>query len=147
MSRSDDVTIRRTGQPALRLTGYGLAAQSSSRSQQGPTQNRWHDLELWADDRVPAGEDQPHCVVVRYCTQWQGELGHDHGEVVPRRGIGDVLRHYDPVEHLTGFPPGQHYEAKQAGLQRAIRAAYDHAVSGLLEIAHVWEMVDPESRP
>jgi hypothetical protein len=142
MTRSAHVDIRRTGQTALRLPGYGLSASATSRTQQAPTQTRWHELELWTDDTAPSGPEQRHCLVIRYCTQWQGELGHDHAEMVLRRGIGDALRGYDPIEWLIGYPSGQNYEERQLRLQRALRSGYEHAVSELLAIAEVWEVAD-----
>lgn len=140
--RSDHVLIRRTGQPALRLDGYGLCASATSRTPQGPRQNRWHELELWSADEQLQGPEQRHCVVVRYVTQWQGELGHDQAELVLRRDIGTALHAYDPLAHLVGFPDGEHYARKQEQLERALRAGYEHAVSELLEVARVWELGD-----
>lgn len=137
------VLIRRTGQPALRLDGYGLCASASSQARSGPLQNRWHELELWSADEQLQGPEQRHCLVVRYVTTWQGELGHHDAELVLRKGIGDALREYDPLAHLVGYPDGPQYERKQQALEAALRAGYEHAVSELLEQAKVWEVGDP----
>jgi len=145
-NRPDHVLIRRTGQPSLRLAGVVLAASASSHTDgpgRNPTQNRWHELELWTDDRTIQGPEQPHCVVVRYVTRWDGELGHDFAEIVPRKSIGDVLRSHDPTEHLAGFPAGAQYEPKQETLRRSIRNGYAHAVSDILDAAKVWEIGTP----
>lgn len=142
MTRSDHVDIPRTGRPALRLTGYGLAAQATSRAPSGPRQSRWHELEWWSDDQRVAGPEQRHCLVVRYCTQWDGEMGHDHAEVLLRRDLDRVLQSIDPCEHVTGYPDGDHYAAKQARLLQAIRSGYQHAVSNLLAQARVWDLMD-----
>jgi hypothetical protein len=141
--RPDHVLIRRTGLPALRLDGYGLCASATSRTPQGPTQTRWHELELWSADERLQGPEQRHCLVVRYCTQWQGELGHDHAELVLRRRVGDALREHDPLAHLVGYPDGEHYARKQEMLECALRSGYEHAVTELLEAARVWEIGDP----
>jgi hypothetical protein len=142
-ARPDHVLIRRTGLPALRLDGYGLAATATSRTQSGPRQSRWHELEWWSRDGALQGPEQRHCLVVRYCTQWEGELGHDHAEILLRRDLDRVLRAIDPCAHVGGFPDGPHYAEKQRRLVVAIRAGYDHAVSELLDIARVWEIGDP----
>lgn len=143
MTRSDHVLIRRTGLPALRLDHYGLQAQASSRAPSGPRQSRWHELEWWShDDRLP-GPEQRHCLVVRYRTQWEGELGHDHAEILLRRDLERVLRQIDPCAHVAGYPDGEHYAEKQRRLLVAIRAGYEHAVSDLLAVARVWEKCDP----
>lgn len=143
MTRSDHVLISRTGQPALRLDGYGLVATASSKAPNGPRQNRWHEIDLWCADGMLQGPEQRHCLAIRYRTQWEGELGHDFAELVLRRGIGDAVREYDPLEHVVGYPPGEQYAAKREALHRAIRSGYEHAVSELLEIAKVWEIGDP----
>jgi hypothetical protein len=140
--RSDHVLIRRTGREALRLTGYGLAAQTSSRTTSGPRQNRWHELEWWSHDAALSGPEQRHCLVVRYCTQWQGELGHDDARILLRRDLERVLREIDPCAHVTGYPVGEHYVEKQRRLLADIRAGYEHAVSDLLAAARVWELGD-----
>ena len=141
--RPDPVLIRRTGMPALRLDDYGLAAQATSRTQQGARQNRWHELEWRSHDQRPGGPEQRHCLVVRYCTTWQGELGHDWAAILLRRDLEDVLRGIDPCEHVGGFPPGDAYREKQERLLREIRAGYEHAVSDLLAAARVWDLGDP----
>lgn len=143
MTRSDHVLIPRTGQPALHLTRYGLVATSTSRTPQGPRQNRWHELDLWCADDQPQGPEQRHCLAIRYCTQWDGELGHDHAVLVLRRQIGDAVRAYDPLAHVVGYPAGEQYAAKRESLARALRSGYEHAVSELLEVAQVWEIGDP----
>lgn len=141
--RPDRVLVRRTGLPALELRGYGLAAQVSSRTPSGARQNRWHELEWWSHDDQLAGPEQRHCLVVRYCTSWQGELGHDHAEILLRRDLERVLRSIDPCAHVAGWPVGEAYEQKQQRLLRDIRAGYEHAVSDLLAAAQVWDLGDP----
>lgn len=141
--RSDHVLIRRTGLPALRLDGYGLAASATSYTPQGTRSSRWHELEWWSHDLHPGGPEQRHCLVVRYVTQWQGELGHDAAHLLLRRDLERVLREIDPLAHVAGFPDGEHYRAKQERLLREIRAGYEHAVSDLLDVARVWEIGDP----
>lgn len=143
MARSDQVLIPRTGQPALRLDGYGLVATATSRTPQGPRQNRWHELDLWCADGQIQWPEQRHCLAIHYRTDWQGELGHDSAVLVLRRGIGDALREYDPCAHVQGYPDGEHYARKQEALYRALRLGYEHAVSELLDGAKVWEIGDP----
>jgi hypothetical protein len=138
--RSDHVLIRRTGLPALRLDHYGLQAQASSRTHSGPRQSRWHELEWWSHDLAPPGPEQRHCLVVRYCTQWEGELGHDHAEILLRRDLAAVLQRIDPCEHVAGYPDAEAYAERQRRLLQAIRAGYEHAVSDLLAVAKVWEL-------
>lgn len=145
MTRSDHVLIPRTGQPALRLDGYGLCAQATSRAQEGPRAARWHELELWSDDRAPSGPEQAHCIAVRYVTQWKGELGHSHAFLVPRRGIGDAVRTYQPMAHIAPMAGGQS-EDRRRQLMHDLIVGYDHAVSALLEQARVWELAD-DDRP
>jgi hypothetical protein len=56
------------------------------------------------------------------CTQWQGELGHDHAEMVLRRGIGDALRGYDErIDSLAAEPPQPDDGSKLAALSRQMR--------------------------
>lgn len=142
MTRSPIVTIRRTGQAPLVLRDHGLVAQATSHTQQGARQNRWHEIELWADDTSPAGHDQPHVIVVRYVTQWAGELGHDWACELPRHQVSAALAAYDPTQRVTGYPPGAQYDERRARLLADIRAGYEHAVSDVLEVASSWEVGD-----
>jgi len=133
MARSTDVTVRRTGRAPLRLHGYGLIAQATSRAESGHRQTRWHEIEVWADDQRPAGPEQSHCVVIRYRTDWQGELGHDEAEVVARAGVAATLEVYDPLARLIGYPDRPDMAARQERLRADLRAGWKHAVSDVLD--------------
>lgn len=143
MTRPRHVTLRRTGKPALRLADYGLRAQASSRAQSGARQTRWHELELWSADTQLQGPEQRHALVVAYRTQWEGELGHDHAELILRRDLAAALAAIDPLAHVTGYPPGEQFAERRARMERELRAGWEHAVSDLLEQAQVWEAGDP----
>lgn len=136
MTRSDHVMVRRTGRAPLRLDGYGLAATATSRTTDGPRQTRWHELEWWSDDRHLPGPEQRHCLVVRYITQWRGELGHEWAEILLRRDLDRVLRDCDPLEHVAPTAGGQS-EARRSGLDHALVTGYEHAVSDLLAKAGI----------
>lgn len=139
MGRSREVTIRRSGDAPLRLVDYGLIAQASSRTDQWPRQTRWHEIEVWSDDQAVSGPEQPHCVVVRYHTQWQDEDDHYAAWIVPRRGIADALRGYDPLERVLGHPPGERYDQKRRRLRASMLAGWEEAVADVLEIVRAWE--------
>jgi hypothetical protein len=142
MTRSDEMILRRTGGAALMLRGYGLIAQATSRAQTGTRQSRWHEIDVWADDSQIAGPAQRHAIAIRYRTQWQGELGHDYATVVERQEIARVLTTHDPLTHVAGYPPHEHYAQKQRRILSEIRAGWEHAISEVLEIAKVWEIGD-----
>lgn len=144
MNRSREVLIRRTGDAPLQIIGYGLAAQATSHTQQGTRSSRWHELELWSHDERLTGPEQRHCIVVRYRTQWQGELGHHWAQLVLRRDVAATLRAYDPLEHVLGYPPGEQFRARDERMRREIVAGWEHAVSDLLEQAAVWELGELE---
>lgn len=144
--RAREVILSRTGLPALRITEYGLCAQASSRAQQGVRgvrETRWHELDLWSADTQMQGPEQRHALAIRYCTQWQGELGHHHAALILRRDLAQALADYDPLAHVTGYPPGEQFAERRARLLRELRAGWEHAVSDLLEQAKVWETGDP----
>jgi hypothetical protein len=136
------VLIPRTGLPALRLEGYGLAAAETSERPAGLLGLRYHEIEWWSHDVQLPGPEQRHCLVVRYRSKWEGELGHDQAHLLLRRDLEQVLRSIDPTEHVQGFPEGEHYAQKQRRLLQTIRLGYEHAVSRLLEKAKVWELGD-----
>ena len=120
-------TLPRTGDRPLQFDGE-LIAETDSRQQQGPCQNRWYELALY---RTDGGK---HVVAIGYRTQWQGELHRDEAHVEDAlAGAVEVLRSTIPELPLHGFPPGEHYDAKRAHVEGAVRACYEHAISELLE--------------
>jgi hypothetical protein len=118
--------LPRSGQAALRIRGENIAAVDGQHMG-GREQNRYHTLAIY---RTEAGQ---YVVRIGYHTSWQGECGHDAAEVAATAAAcGRVLRDYDPLEHVAGYPPGENYVARQERLTADITARYQALVSALL---------------
>ena len=121
-------TLKRTGYAPLRFSGE-LIAEASTRSHDGPGQNRWHELGLW---RTAGGGYVAGCV---YRTQWQGERDHywaaatDRPENVPLLLAEIAAELETPV---AGYPAGEAYAERQTRMLADLRGRFDAAVSDLL---------------
>jgi hypothetical protein len=125
----DAITLTRTGQAPLRFTGE-LLEESDGHIQGGKDHNRWHELAVY---RTNGGS---YVVRIAYKTIWQGELDREMAEIVGKpEAVAEVLRDYDPTSHVQGYPPGEHYAAKQARTLDDIRRRYDAQVSEILASA------------
>lgn len=119
-------TLRRTGERPLRFQGERIAEAGGSH-QFGRDQNRWHDIAVYL---TSGGKFVVH---VEYCTRWQGEADHSHVEICDQPdAVAAVLRNYNPLELVAGFPADDRYAERQARLFRDIRLRYDSLVSEVL---------------
>lgn len=120
-------TLPRTGDRPLQFDG-DLVGKTDSRQTQGPCQTRWYELALY---RTAGGK---YAVAIGYRTQWQGELPRDEVHIEDTLpGAVEVLRSTIPELPLHAFPAGEHFDAKRAHVEAAVRACYEHAISELLE--------------
>jgi len=125
----DVITLTRTGKAPLRFTGE-LLEESDGRIQGGKDHNRWHHLAVYRTG------GNSYVVRIAYKTIWQGELDREITEIVGKpEAVAVVLRDYDPTSHVQGYPPGEHYAAKQARTLDDIRRRYDSQVSEILASA------------
>lgn len=126
---SQEHIVPRTGQPPLRFTGE-LILEHSGSLYGGKDQNRYHEAYLY---RTDSGRTVLH---VAYVTHWGGEEPHYSAWVWDGHPtdaeVLDALQGYDPTEHVRGFPPGKHYEAKQERLMSDIKRRWDSLLSSFL---------------
>ena len=122
-------TIPRSGLPPLRFQGE-LLAESDGSCYAGQDRLRYHDIAVY---RTDGGQ---YVVHIAYCTRFQGEVGDDQAEIVTEpQGVSDVLADYRPEVRVQGYPPGDHFTAKQARLVQDICARYVSQVSDILQVA------------
>lgn len=129
--------LDRHGLPPLKFTG-DLIADESSRSNNGPRQNRWHDLSLY----ITTGGK--FVVQIMFCTLWQGEEDRSIVYVADDQQslIDAMTAKYDPCSGWTGHPLGvADAERKNALLADSIVGGYRQAVSNLFAGAGIIEEV------
>lgn len=122
------IRLSRTGREPLEFDGT-LVAEASTHAHRGPQENRWHDLSVY---RTRGGKI---VLAVRYNTCWQGEHDHHDAEVFDAPSdLADYLQAYPALRAVAGYPPGvKDYEDKQRRLKHALQAAFERAVSRLLD--------------
>lgn len=147
-------TLSRTGESPLQFRGQLIAESDSRPPGRPPTDaTRWHELALYELEPDPGTEEtraagvewpREYIVAVGWRTRWQGESDADDvllaEDGMPLSGTSEVvqaLRDYDPLQHLTGYPPGEHYCDKQQRLEQALTREWRRAVTELLEAAGV----------
>lgn len=128
--------VPRTGNVPLAFQGEEVAS-SAGKYHTGQDQNRWHDITVYS---TAGGR---YVVHIAYRTMWQGEDGHDTVVVcglIP--DIADTLRAYDPLEHVAGYPPAEHFAEKQMRLEDGLRRRWASQVSDVLDALGVTERID-----
>jgi hypothetical protein len=126
MREPREFILPRSGQAPLKISATRWLENEGQR-RNGREQTRWHDLAIYYLDR-----DQ-YVAAIAYRTNWQGENGHDAAEVVAAAGdVGRVLRDYDPLAHVAGFPPGEAYAERQRRLESDLVGRYQSQVSEIL---------------
>jgi len=129
---AERIVLARTGDAPLEFRGRPLTDQFTSRQHGngGPGQNRWHEARIWRTDGGRL------VVWVGYRTIWQGERDRDTVEVTGTPDdVARVLRDYDVVEDVAGYPASEVYAERQERLLAAIRHGYDELVGQLLSAA------------
>lgn len=126
MTTNQEFILPRSGQAPLKIRGEKIAAADGSR-QNGREQNRRYELAVYRTD------DGRYVSQIAYRTRWEGECGHDLVEIAATpTEAGQVLRDYDPLERLAGYPPGEAYAERQVRLQANVRGRYEALVSEVL---------------
>lgn len=124
-------TLTRTGDLPLKVQGELLASRSSEITN-GQERNRWHAITVIQASKFVA--------CVEWCSRWQGEPSHSTCLVADTLlQLADLLRDYDPLAHLIGFPDGAQFEKKQARLEQAIESDWDALLSNLFSELNVSE--------
>lgn len=121
--------LPRTGNAPLKFEGELIAESRPTQDPDKPGKDpkRWHELALF---RTAGGQ---YVVSISYRADWKGEHDHHHAEVVPDvPNAVRIIREYDPLAHVMGYPPGEQYAPKQARLLAEIRQRYEAQVSELL---------------
>jgi hypothetical protein len=133
----EDYKLTRTGLPPLAFTGT-LVAEASSKSHQGPLQNRWHEVAVY---QTKGGK---WVGVVTFRTVWQGENDRHTAQVADSADeLVDLLTNYDPTGEWEGYPDNPHYAEKQARTQVAVTDGYKRAVSEVFaDIGEVAEVIN-----
>lgn len=119
--------IQRSGLNPLKFTGT-LIASSRGRDLCPDQENliRWHDINLY---QTSGGKYILH---IQYVSEWEGEFSHSYARQFAREELGDVLRDYNPIRYIMGFPPLPQYADKQRSLINWIKRRYDQQVVDLL---------------
>ena len=126
----ENFTLERFGDVPVTFIGE-ILAEAGSRTSNGATQNRWHELTIY---QTQAGNYVAH-VLFRSC--WQGER--DRSTVFVSRTAEELrgdLVNYDPCSEWQGYPEQQHYRERNERLRQQIKDAYKAAVSQLFTRAH-----------
>ena len=126
---SSAYTLTRTGAAPLRFEGE-LVAKATSYSRDGPLQNRWHEIEVYACLPFSGGR---HVVHVEFSSRWQGESGHHAVEVFDAPdSLAEFLQSYDWRQGWENYPAGPDYADRRERNERAIAGGYARAVSDVL---------------
>lgn len=123
----EDFTLARTGLPPLKFSGEKIASVDGWRVG-SKEQNRWHDLAVYRT----AGNR--YVLEIAFRSRWDGDT--DHVEVHHSLAPGDLIDQltvYDPLEHVSGYPPGDAYREKQARLEQDICRRFRAGISELYE--------------
>lgn len=122
--KMEQITLNRTGDRQLQFAGEELAS-ASSRTHQGPCENRWWELALYRS------ESGKLIVSISYRTQWQGEHATDTVYVCDTaEEIAETLRVHPYSAGVYGFPPG--HGERQERLNRALDQCWYQAVTEIL---------------
>lgn len=137
MSESQEIRIRRTGEPPLVFRG-ALLAEGSSRESRGDGENRWHEVRVY---RTAAGKI---VYQVEFSTRWQGERDTSDVHVADTLDAAvQYLRGYDPTgERGIGYPPGEQFASRQERMLAGLRRRWDAMLGELLDALGVEERVE-----
>ena len=119
--------LLRTGDQAVSFEGLAIA-ESAGKQINGRERDRGHDLRVY---QTIGGN---YVVEVIYWTTWKGEAEVRTVQVVGKElpRIAVLLKEYDPLAHVLGYPPAERFAAKQSRLQARLRADYYTRVSDVL---------------
>jgi hypothetical protein len=119
------IILSRTGDNPLSFEGDQIV-KYSSRTAQGDLQSRWHEIAVY---RNGTG----YVVSISYRAELHGEHGHDLVETCnTQKEVADVLREYDPIAHVAGYPTDAEYDLRQDRLEDQIEFAWEDMVHRVL---------------
>jgi hypothetical protein len=120
------IILDRDGEAPLKINA-DLIASTSGRMIRGKEQNRYHEIELYktADGR--------YAVLIRYITQWNGELDQSHAFILTTPGdVTEKLSSWKPGAQVAGFPAGAQFEERQQKLLAIVQNGWNYQVRELL---------------
>lgn len=135
-AQAEAFELERTGGQPLKFRGE-MIADESGWWHGGKEHNRWHNVRIY---RTAAGKWVGEIV---YRTSWQGEL--DHHAVYVADSVQDLaadLQTYDPLDHLQGFPPHDHFAERQARLERDVSGRFADRLGTVLAAIGAAEEID-----
>ena len=135
---TDTHCLTRTGNTPLKFQGQLIARSRPARDEGKKAKDlpRWNEVALY---RTKAGQ---WVVAISYCTEWRGEHGRHLAVVVPDlAAVVKTMQEYDPVAHLSGFPPGEHFEARQRRVEEDLRHQYAALVTEVLNREEFAEII------
>ncbi len=119
--------------PPLEFEGE-LLGEFTSRSHQNSVsgdQNRWWDVAIYREGLNCENGYIAH-IVWNSCWKGEGKFA-DIIEASTINDLADLLRAYNPLKSLVGYPSGEHFEEKQARLKERFRGIYQHLLSQVFE--------------
>lgn len=133
---AEEITLSRTGDAPLSFRGHRIASSDGERLG-GKERNRWHEITVY---RTTRGR---YVVHVAYRTRWQGELDRDTAAAcnAPSEVVA-MLRDYNPLTQLMGFPPGEAYAERQERLEADVAAGYQSIVGDVLAKIDAAEVIE-----
>lgn len=120
-------TLERTGQRALSFTGT-VVASASTRVEGWRGRQRWHEVTVY---RTEGGA---WVLQVAFRSEWPRELARDAASAHDTpEAVEAALLQADAGADVTGFPEGAQFERKKARDVERTRAAWQRAVSAVLD--------------
>jgi len=128
--------LPRSGRRALRFDGE-LMASASTWANEGPGNSRW-----WAIHVYSAGSPKQVVLALDWRTNWEKETGWNCADIMETvADAADALEAHDPLCKLAGYPPGQHFAARQRALEESVSASWGQAVVEIMAELGVAEEV------
>lgn len=122
--------ITRTGHPPLLFNGELIASVTGdvpSKRERPGTRKRFHTIAVY---RTDGGK---YVVNIGYQSTWETESNNYQAFIVEKPGdVYSVLKSYNPLSPVIGFPPGESYVEKQARLMKEIKMRWENMVSDIL---------------
>lgn len=105
-----------------------IASSGTSKQAGGRDHNRWHEITVYKTI------DNDVVVIVRYRTQWQGEMEHSQAERFKTNAeAARFLEAYSwPNMGSIGWPPLPDYERKQERLMADLKLGWSNLVGEVL---------------